>query len=324
MNFMSLFKNFGTGFRTYGAAISMLFSKGFWGYLFFPLAINIILFAGGIYGIGELTEMASNYLTSLLEVDGGSFLDWEFLVPVKKFLAGIVGGFVWVLLKLAFFFVFTYFGGYIVIIVMSPIFAFLSEKTEERLTGNEYPFNGDQMMRDVARGILLAMRNLFIEMGWMIGIFILSFFIPLLGGIIGGIILFFISAYFYGFSFIDYTNERRRLKLKQSIAFVRANKGFAIANGMVFAFFLMIPFCGTFLAGFVALVSVIAATIATHEIVDLTNSPFAKSKNEEAIEDAVIVSDEKQKVIEEDSKSTSENSEEIDDNTEERDDERED
>ena len=71
---MSLFKNFGIGFSAYGRAISMLFSKGFWGYLFFPLAINIALFAGGIYGIGELTDMASEYLTSLLEGDGESFL----------------------------------------------------------------------------------------------------------------------------------------------------------------------------------------------------------------------------------------------------------
>ena len=95
------------------------------------------------------------------------------------------------------------------------------------------------MMRDVVRGVLIAMRNLFIEIGYMVLVFILGLFIPFVGGLVGSIFLFFISAYFYGFSFIDYTNERRRLTVKQSVAFMRQNKGLAIANGFVFSIFLL-------------------------------------------------------------------------------------
>ena len=74
---------------------------------------------------------------------------------------------------------------------------------------------------------------------------------------------------FYGFSFIDYTNERRRLSVKQSVAFIRQNKGVAVTNGAVFSLLLMIPFCGYSLAGFGAIISVVAATLAIHQKVDL-------------------------------------------------------
>ncbi len=275
---MSLFKNFGVGFSSYGKAIELLFTKGLIWYMVFPLLLNILFLVAGWLGIGSLTEWVENWLQNAMKIEDDSFFGAEYLTSVSTYISTIASGFVWVVMKFIFFFVFAYFGGYIVLICLSPVFAFLSEKTEEILTGNKYKFNGDQMMRDVVRGILLALRNLFIELFYIIVIFFLGLFIPLIGGIIGSILLFFISSYFYGFSFIDYTNERRRMKLKDSVKFIRANKGMAIANGMVFSFFLLIPFCGTTLAGFVAIISVIAATVATHKVVDLSNNPYAQNQ----------------------------------------------
>ena len=275
---MSLFKNFGVGFSSYGKAIELLFTKGLIWYMVFPLLLNILFLVAGWLGIGSLTDWVENWLQGAMKIEDDSFYGAEYLTSVSTYISTIASGFVWVVMKFIFFFVFAYFGGYIVLICLSPVFAFLSEKTEEHLTGNKYKFNGDQMMRDVVRGILLALRNLFIELFYMIIIFFLGLFIPLIGGIIGSILLFFISSYFYGFSFIDYTNERRRMKLKDSVKFIRANKGLAIANGMVFSFMLLIPFCGTTLAGFVAIVSVIAATVATHKVVDLSDNPYAQKQ----------------------------------------------
>ncbi len=278
---MDLFKNFGTGFRAYGKAITILFTKGLWWFFIFPIALNILFFMAGMFGIGSLSDFLESWLTALVAFDKDSFTGASFLLPISGYLSGIVGGLVWIVLKFVFFFIFATIGGYIVIIFLSPVFAILSEKTDEILTGNKYPFNADQVMRDIARGVLIAFRNLFIELGYMIVIFILSFFIPVLGGIIGTIILFFIASYFYGFAFIDYNSERRRLSVKQSVQFIRKNKGMAVANGMVFSFFMLIPFCGTTLAGFAAIVSVVAATIAVHDTVDLSKNPYKKSEKED-------------------------------------------
>lgn len=294
---MSLFKNFGTGFKAYGEALNLIFSKGLWWFFVFPVLLNVVFLIGGMVGIGSLSDYIENWLTSLVAFDGDSFTGASFLAPYSGYLSGIVGGLVWVVLKFAFFFIFATIGGYIVIICLSPVFAILSEKTEEILTGNKYPFNGDQIMRDVVRGVLIAFRNMFIELGYMIVIFLLGLFIPLIGGIVGTILLFFIASYFYGFAFIDYTNERRRLSIKQSVQFIRDNKGMAIANGMVFSFFMLIPFCGTTLAGFAAILSVVAATIAVHNTVDLAKNPYTKDKNDEIIDNIELPEDENAKKI---------------------------
>ena len=269
---MDLFKGFGMGFKTYGKAIDIIFSNGLWWYFLFPILLNLIIFFGGAYGIGTLAEFVKNWLVELVSLDGAAF--WG-----AVYLQGFIGAFIWVLFRVLFFIIFATVGGYIIIMLMSPIFAILSEKTEEILTGNKYPFNGDQLMRDIVRGVLIAMRNMFIELGYMI-LFFIAGFIPVIGQA-AAVVLFFISAYFYGFAFIDYTNERRRLTISQSVQFIRANKGMAIGNGFIFALAMLIPYCGVVLAGFVAIVSVVAATIATHQTVDLSNNPYAHKQVKE-------------------------------------------
>ena len=257
---MSIFKGFEIGLKTYGKAIELIFSKGLWWYFLFPVLLNLILFIGGIYGIGSVANYVEGYLSGLANLDEATFFG-------AVYLKSLMSGFVWVFFKFIFFVVFATFGGYIVIIILSPVFAILSEKVEEVLTGNSYPFSGDQLMRDVVRGVIIALRNMFIELGYLILFFIIGF-IPVIGQF-AAVILFFISAYFYGFAFIDYTIERKRLTISQSIQFMRANKGMVIANGSVFALAMLIPFCGVTLAGFVAIVSVVAATIATFQVTGL-------------------------------------------------------
>ena len=66
-------------------------------------------------------------------------------------------------------------------------------------------------------------------------------FIPVIGWLISFLGNFVISSYFYGFSFMDYTNERQRLSLKDSIAYISNNKGLAIGIGSVFVFCFFIP-----------------------------------------------------------------------------------
>ena len=143
---------------------------------------------------------------------------------------------------------------------MSPILAYLSEKTEKIVLGTNYPFSWLQLFKDIWRGVILATRNFFIEISSIILLFLVSF-IPIIG-LISSPLLFIVSAYFYGASFLDYTCERRGLKIKDSIRFIRKNKGLAIANGSLFAFALLVPIIGVSLSGFLAIISTVAATLA--------------------------------------------------------------
>lgn len=256
---MGFWKGFGLGFRTFFEAIGFVFSKGLWWAFIFPILFNFLLFWGG----NELVDLANDklqaWIIGLVHLNGTD--TWY-----ATALNGVVSGVIWIILKILFFSIFTYFGGYIILIFMSPIFAVLSEKTDKILTGETYPFNGSQWMRDMVRGILLVLRNIFLELVIIIIVFLLSF-IPVFGwffAIFSTIILFFVSAYFYGFSYMDYTLERKKLSLSQSVKFVRRHKGIAISNGLLFALS-MLPFCGVFIAPFISVFSVVGATLAIHE-----------------------------------------------------------
>ena len=254
---MNFGKQIGLGFKTYFNAIGFIFSKGLWWAFLFPLALNVLLFLGGYSLVESVTTDIQSWVAGSWSAEGGDFF-------LSEYLPGFIEVVIGLLLKVVFFFVFAYVGGYITLILLSPLLAYLSQRTEEIISGKTYPFNVHQFVRDIARGILIALRNLVLETGWMILLFILAF-IPVIGWL-GALPFFIVSAYFYGFSFMDYTSERRKMNISGSVAFIREYKWLAIANGTLFFLFLLVPFCGVTLSGFLAIVSVVAATLAVNEI----------------------------------------------------------
>lgn len=249
------------GIKTYIKAIRFIFKKKLAWFFLFPLVISIIILIFGLEFSGYLSDLVENKVFEYME-----FKNTE--SAFIRFLQAFIKGTLWVLFKALFFFVFAFTSGYVVLIVLSPVFAWLSEKTEKKLTGTDYPFNFKKFAKDVWRGIVLAVRNLLIEIFFIIAVFVISF-VPLLGwlsGLLGMIFLFFISAYFYGFSFIDYYIERKKLNARQSVYFMRKHKGLAIGNGVLFAFTLLFPVIGTLFAPFLAIISVVAATILMEEM----------------------------------------------------------
>ena len=137
------------------------------------------------------------------------------------------------------FLILAFLGGHVVLILMSPILAIVSEKTESILEGNEYPFTLKQLLIDIVRGIRISIRNSAFEMLFIVLLFGLSF-VPLLG--LGtSPILILVSAYYYGFSFIDYNLERKQYTVSESVNYMKKNRGIVMGNGIVFALVLAIP-----------------------------------------------------------------------------------
>ena len=92
--------------------------------------------------------------------------------------------------------------------------------------------------------------------------------IPVIG-IVSTVLLFLMQAYYAGFGNMDYTLERH-FKYRESINFVKENKGLAIGNGVVFMLFLLIPVIGVIL---VLPLSVTAATTETIKKIQLKKLP---------------------------------------------------
>lgn len=245
---LTFFEQFGIAFKAYGKALSLVFDKGLWIYFIYSIIVAGLLTIGGFELIHKLADLLEEWIMSFFSSDSKDSL----LGGALNFLLSIG-------LNILFFFIFSTLSKYILLILMSPIMSLLSERTEEIISGKKYPFVFSQFMKDVARGVLIALRNMMIEFGFIFLGFIIVW-IPLLGWV-APLFLLVLSYYFYGFSMIDYVSERRRLNISQSVSYVRAHKGLAIGNGFLFSLLFAIPVIGGMLAAVFAPVAACAAIL---------------------------------------------------------------
>jgi CysZ protein len=224
-----------------------------WKWIIVPGIIYCILFVAGMYLFGKTSSMATAFvlqksgLKAWVDSMHESWLNW--LVIMGQF-------FIIIILFLFYFSLFKF----VFLIIGSPVFAYLSEKTESIIEGKEFPFSFPQFLKDIIRGIKIALRNLLWQTVYVVTILILSF-IPVVGWI-APLVALLTECYYFGFSMLDYSSERHKLSTSQSIAFIGNHKGLAIGNGLVFYVMHLLPFIGWLLAPSYA---VIAATLSLHK-----------------------------------------------------------
>lgn len=276
---MKFFKELGIGYKNYWVGTKFLFQHKLLAYFIFPL----ILFVG-VYLLGNFFQSVEFDINETLKAKS------EDISTINEL--------TWISLKMFFFdalyIIFTQFTLYIVVVLLSPLLATLSQKIEGILTGNKYPFNLKNLINDIKRGGIIAFRNL-IWYYLFVGIFlgIVSFFDLSAKSFIIFAIPFIVGFYYYGFSFIDYVNERRRLNIQQSVYFVSQHKGLAISIGSIYSILFLLYFyitnnrtdlISTFgysqlweigswflltLAALSPIIAIAAATLSMHEVVDL-------------------------------------------------------
>lgn len=223
-----------------------------WKWILIPGLIYSILFVTGIWlfwtSSGEFIEWLLNRagMKSWLDAMNNSFLNFLLITTTLIFRLILL------------FFYFSLFK-YLFLIIGSPVFAYLSEKTENLIEGKEYPFNVKVFLKDMWRGIRLALRNTLWQTVYTVTILLLSL-IPVLGWV-SPLIAYLVECYYYGFSMLDYSAERHKLSPAQSITFISSKRGLAIGNGMVFYLMHLIPVLGWLLAPAYA---VIAATLSLY------------------------------------------------------------
>lgn len=163
----------------------------------------------------------------------------------------------WLILMLLYFSLFKY----IWLIIGSPVFSFLSEKTASIIEGKNIAFNFRQYLIDVVRGVRMAVRNTLWQTVYVLSIMFLSL-LPFVGWATP-LLAIIIECYYYGFSMLDYSCERNKMSAGKSIDFIGHHKGLAIGNGIVFYLMHFVVGIGWVFAPAYA---VIAATISMHQI----------------------------------------------------------
>jgi len=131
---------------------------------------------------------------------------------------------------------------YVMLIVQAPLMSLISAEIEKKHTGIEpEKFSMAKALGDLLRGIRIALRNISRELLLTILLMLIGLF-PLFS-IFSAIGIFMVQAFYAGFGNIDYYLERR-MNVRESVGFVKENKGMAMGNGIVYLAILLIPIVG--------------------------------------------------------------------------------
>lgn len=238
--------------QSYIQAHQFIVRHKLWKWILIPGILYTLLFITGMYYFGQTA---------------GDFIEWMTLKTglrgwIDQLSSSFVGflfvfgtALMWLVLMLLYFSLFKF----LFLIVGSPLFAYLSEKTASIIEGRDFPFSFKQLGKDILRGIAIALRNSVWQTVYVLAILLLSL-IPLAGWLTP-ILAILVECYYYGFSMLDYSMERQKKTQAESIFYIGNHKGLAIGNGIVFYLMHMLPIVGWILAPAYA---VVAATLSIY------------------------------------------------------------
>ncbi len=264
--------------RAYLKAVKFIIEHKLYWYLIFPAVLMLIIY--------KLGAMVKNHT----------------MKPDAENMNEIVWYLLYILIEISIAMLLMKFAKYLVVVILSPLISHLSMKTEKILTGNTYPFSISQLIHDIKRAMRIVIRNFMWEYFFFLIIFIVSILgwdDPKSSPIF--YLTFVIGFFYYGFAFMDYINERRRLDIDESIVFIRQNRGLAIAIGSIYSLLILVPvdlgalfdwsnfseaplqvigrfFLHLFLwlcAAAAPILAIVAATIAMDDLVDLKSNKYS-------------------------------------------------
>ena len=265
LNEMKIIKDFRAGLSAFFEAFKFMRENKLMHYFLYPLLITAILWLGGITlmteAVDSLKQLTTTYLqipSQELDPDAGF---WQnALETLKSWVNAGSTTLVSIIVAIAFFILLFLTTKYVMLALLSPALALLSERTEEILLGNSYPFALRQFLKDVGRGVLVSVRNLFMESGLLLLIWIITLFIPFIVPFTAFLSVL-ITSYYYGYSMLDYVHERRKIPMSEGAKEVRSMKGSAVALGIALTLSVQVPLIGFILAGSSAMVSAVAAVM---------------------------------------------------------------
>jgi CysZ protein len=256
---MGFTAEFGRGIKAYGEAHSVIFRYKLTRYLIIPgivtILYSVLYFWLAAHFAGRISDEAASYPWWLSWM--GDVTEW--FVKAVYWVAAV--GFFFLSLK------------YVVQVILAPILSNLSVAVERKVLGMEpVAITWKESIQDIGRSLSLAIRNSIHELFTCLALG----FVPVVGQV--GCIA--VSSYFYGFGYMDYVMERKRMTIPQSVAFCREHKGLAMGLGVVMYLMMLVPVIGWMLAPTYATV---AATLETLRILGAGNGQVNPSGNPIAV-----------------------------------------
>lgn len=188
-------------------------------------ALTLALAALGWYGISALADYLSSWLTSQWSWSANE--GWlQLLTEWTLWLALLV-----VKLKLT---------KYLVLVVMGPLFAAVSEAAESQITGQHVAFSWSRWIKDAVRGMRSALVLATFEWSLTLGLWIAGLAVPVLSPVTLPL-AWLVGAWAYGASSMDYVWEREGKGARAGLAASLRRPSVALGVGIPFALWMAIP-----------------------------------------------------------------------------------
>ncbi|MDG1517105.1 MAG: EI24 domain-containing protein [Flavobacteriales bacterium] len=254
---MTFFEKLRLGFKSFSKAHQFIKQHRLWHFVYIPGVVNAIFF---LLFINWVTSSITEWVDGIFSFDcDDSFLGW--FCSIFSFLTNFLEYFIRLMLYTALIGVYLFIYKSIILLLYSPVLAYLIEVVDKKHKGIDTPFKLEQFLKDSVRGIVLATRGILLE-GLIIIALIIMAFVPIIN-IIQPILMWLVSSYFLGVSMLDYALERKGLNVKESIIYSKQNKSLASSIGSVFQLVFFIPAIGWMLA---PTYSAVAAYFAVDEL----------------------------------------------------------
>ena len=211
--------------QSWGEAHRFIQKHKLFRWIIIPGIIYTLLFITGMIFFWQSSDDVISWVSNKLGVE--AWLQKE-RSEWLSFLFVMTGMMMRLILVLFYFSLFKYF----ILIIGSPLFAYLSEKTEAIIDGKEHSFNWSELKKDCSRSIRLALRNCGWQIVYLIALLLLSL-IPLAGWITP-LIALLVECYYFGSSMLDYSMARNGFTRTESILITGRHKGLAAGNGILF------------------------------------------------------------------------------------------
>ena len=220
-----LLKEIIIAFQSFGEANLFIRQHKMLKWIIIPGIIYTLMFIVAMILFARSANDAVNWLSLQLRIE--PWLQQE-RNPFLAFIFVMTG----IMLRLVLFLFYFSLFKYLILIIGTPVFAYLSEKTEAIIDNREFRFNLKQILPDAKRGIQLAIRNAGSQTVYMIGLIFLSL-IPIIGWI-SPLIAIVVECYYYGYSMLDYGLAKNDFTQQKSVFYASRHKGLSIGNGIVF------------------------------------------------------------------------------------------
>ncbi|MEZ4800569.1 MAG: EI24 domain-containing protein [Flavobacteriales bacterium] len=243
---MTFLKQFNIGFSTWSKSWSFIRKNGLSHFFIYPILVSVTLFFGTTRIIKMMIETLMTWVNEYFGVIEGDAFD-SFTNFFAQLGTSIIEISAWALSLIVFWKI----SKYVTLALMSPVMSLLASRAQEKINGETIPFNFHDFISDIGRGVALSFRNLFAELGMNLLLFLINVIVgfvfaplDLILSPLSWVISLLISAYYSGFSTMDYAMENKRYSYSKSVKFIRKNSGLAVGNGLPYALLFRIPFFG--------------------------------------------------------------------------------